>query len=67
MQDPVLDMTVGIIVGDRVLKFINSLVNRYMNRKEDAIPASTEKECPMCLSKIPIEVVRCAFCTSQLS
>ncbi|MGA2819107.1 MAG: large conductance mechanosensitive channel protein MscL [Anaerolineales bacterium] len=29
-------------------------------------PASTTRECPYCLSKIPQKASRCAYCTSQL-
>lgn len=28
---------------------------------------STEKQCPECLSDIPVEARRCAFCTSELT
>ena len=43
-------------------------VNRF--RKEpvpDALPVEpTEKECPFCVSAIPIKATRCPHCTSQL-
>jgi large conductance mechanosensitive channel len=42
-------------------------INRFSKKKEEAPPAPTEKECPQCLSKIPIKATRCAFCTSELS
>ena len=39
-------------------------VNR-MRRVEAPAPATpTAKECPMCLSSIPIKAKRCAYCTS---
>ncbi len=41
-------------------------VNRFMKKKEEPPPAPTEKECPQCLSKIPIKATRCAFCTSEV-
>ena len=38
-----------------------------LKRKEEAPPAEpTTKECPFCLSTIPIKATRCAFCTSEL-
>jgi len=62
--------------------FINSMVNftivaftlfmtvRYMNRlkrEEQAAPAGPDvKECPHCISKIPLNATVCAFCTSKL-
>jgi len=38
-------------------------VNR-LTRKPEAAP--TTKECPYCLSKIPLKATRCPQCTSQL-
>ena len=29
-------------------------------------PAAATRECPFCLSKIPVKAVRCAFCTSEV-
>ena len=60
--------------------FLNALINfvivafaifmlvRGVNRlqKQPAPPAPTEKECPHCLSKIPLKATRCAHCTSEL-
>jgi len=36
-------------------------------KQEEAPPAEpTEKECPQCLSAIPIKATRCAHCTSDV-
>ncbi|HLN92033.1 MAG TPA: large conductance mechanosensitive channel protein MscL, partial [Patescibacteria group bacterium] len=35
-----------------------------MKKKEEAPPAT--KECPHCLSTIPIKATRCGHCTSEL-
>ncbi|HKD04304.1 MAG TPA: large conductance mechanosensitive channel protein MscL [Bryobacteraceae bacterium] len=43
---------------------INALVSRA--HKEPPADPSTKK-CPECLSEIPIQARRCAFCTSQLT
>ena len=38
-----------------------------LKRKEEAPPAvPTTKECPLCLSTIPIKATRCGHCTSDL-
>jgi large conductance mechanosensitive channel len=41
-------------------------VNRLMPKKEEAPAAPTTKECPRCLSQIPIKATRCGHCTSDL-
>jgi large conductance mechanosensitive channel len=38
-------------------------VNRF-RRQEEAAP--TKKDCPFCLSSIPIKATRCPNCTSEL-
>jgi large conductance mechanosensitive channel len=44
---------------------MNKLAER---RARGQAPAdATTKQCPECLSEIPVEAKRCAFCTSQLS
>ncbi|MGH7848652.1 MAG: large conductance mechanosensitive channel protein MscL, partial [Candidatus Binatia bacterium] len=39
-------------------------VNRFMKEKE--APAPTTKDCPYCLSSVPLKATRCAQCTSEL-
>ena len=40
-------------------------INR-MKKKEDASAVPTTKECPYCLSAVPLKAVRCPQCTSEL-
>jgi large conductance mechanosensitive channel len=47
-----------------VVKPINALLQRA--RKEES-PDPTTKKCTECLSEIPIDARRCAFCTSELA
>jgi large conductance mechanosensitive channel len=44
------------------------IVKQYSRLKEKpaADAAPTTKECPYCLSKIPLKATRCAHCTSEL-
>src|SRR5262245_50115026 len=42
-------------------------VNRLKRKEELAPPAPTQRECPQCLSSIPLKAKRCAHCTSQLA
>jgi large conductance mechanosensitive channel len=41
-------------------------MNRLQTKEEEAPAAPTTKECPYCLSQVPIKAVKCAFCTSDL-
>ncbi len=34
--------------------------------KPEEAPASTTKDCPFCLSAVPVAATRCAHCTSEL-
>jgi large conductance mechanosensitive channel len=47
-----------------VVKPINALMARA--RKEEP-PDPTTKKCPECMSEIPIDARRCAFCTTKLA
>ncbi len=40
--------------------------NRLQARFKDAPAPATEKNCPRCVSAIPIAATRCKFCTSDL-
>ncbi len=44
---------------------INALIARV--RRAPTPPDPTTKKCPECLSEIPIDARRCAFCTSELA
>ncbi|MCB2193336.1 MAG: large-conductance mechanosensitive channel protein MscL [Deltaproteobacteria bacterium] len=41
-------------------------MNRMKSKEEEAPAEPTTKECPYCLSQVPIKAVKCAFCTSEL-
>ena len=48
--------------------FVVVPVNKLMTRrKTEPDVESTTKDCPQCLSSIPVAATRCAFCTSELS
>ena len=54
-----------------IIAFTIFLVLRSYNRMKSSQPAGAEgpttKDCPLCLSTIPIAATRCAFCTSPLA
>ena len=54
-----------VIVAFAVFLLVKSI--NKLKREEEAPKAEpTEKDCPHCLSKIPIKATRCGHCTSQL-
>ena len=61
---------INTIISFLIVAFAVFLLVRSINklkRKEEAPPAEpTTKECPQCLSTIPIMAKRCAFCTSEV-
>jgi large conductance mechanosensitive channel len=61
---------INTIISFLIIAFSVFIVIRNINRlkrKEEAPPAvPTTKECPYCMSVIPIKAVRCPQCTSEL-
>jgi large conductance mechanosensitive channel len=47
-----------------VMKPVNAMIARSRNQPP---PDPTTMQCPECLSVVPINARRCAFCTSQLA
>ncbi len=54
-----------IIIAFSVFALVRS-INRLKREKEAPAAAPTTKECPYCVSKIPINATRCPQCTSEL-
>ena len=57
-----------VLVAAAVYFFIVSPMNHLQARlkRGEVPPDPTTKKCPECLSEIPIQARRCAFCTSAL-
>lgn len=58
-----------LLIGAAVYFFVVLPVNTLLARikRGDAPPDPTTKQCPECLSSIPIAARRCAFCTTMLA
>jgi large conductance mechanosensitive channel len=56
----VLDFTIIAFVIFMIVKQVNRL------KKPAAAGAPTTKDCPLCLSTIPIKATKCAHCTSSV-
>jgi large conductance mechanosensitive channel len=54
-----------VVLAAVVYYFVVLPVSRLMDRFSPAPPPSA-RECPFCLSKIPVKARRCAFCTSDV-
>jgi large conductance mechanosensitive channel len=54
-------LIIAAVVFYLVVKPVNALMNR--SRTEPPV-AKTTRECPECLSEIPLAAHRCAFCTA---
>ncbi|RLC65969.1 MAG: large conductance mechanosensitive channel protein MscL [Chloroflexi bacterium] len=59
---------INTIISFLIVAGVTFLLVRNINRlqKEEAPAEPTTKECPYCLSTIPIKATRCPDCTSQL-
>jgi large conductance mechanosensitive channel len=61
---------VNTIISFLIVAFAVFLLIRQINRlkREEELPPEepTTKDCPFCLSSIPIKATRCAHCTSEL-
>lgn len=56
-----------IVLALVVYYFVVIPVGKMMDRfAPTPVPPAATRECPMCLSKIPVKARRCAFCTSDV-
>ncbi len=55
-----------VIVAFVIFMVLKKLLPILMREKEAPPAAPTTKDCPECLSKIPIGAKRCAYCTSAV-
>lgn len=59
---------INTLVDFTIMAFVVFLMVKQINRlrREEAPAPSTTKECPFCLSGIPLAATRCPHCTSSL-
>ncbi len=56
-----------IVIAAVVFYFVVKPVNHLMAlRKTETAVVPTTRECPFCLSSVPLKATRCAYCTSEL-
>lgn len=56
-------LLIALVIFFFVVKPVNYLMTR---NKTDTPKAATTRDCPECLSSIPLAATRCAFCTAQV-
>ena len=61
-------MFINELINFLIIAFVIFLIVRLANRLQKPAPATppTVKECPYCLSTVPIKASRCGHCTSAL-
>jgi large conductance mechanosensitive channel len=59
---------INAVIDFLLVAFVVFLVMRYVNKMlpKAPPPAATTKDCPYCISAIPLAATRCPNCTSQL-
>jgi len=62
-------MFITTIVTFLIVAFVVYLMVRSITRlgPKKAAPETTTKDCPFCLSKIPLNAIKCAYCGSELT
>jgi large conductance mechanosensitive channel len=64
-----LGVFINTIISFVIVAFAVFLLIRGLNRlqREPSAPPAPTKECPHCLSEIPLKATRCPHCTSELA
>jgi len=55
-----------LILATIIYFFVVLPVEKLMDRYKPEEPPAATKECPECLSKVPVGARRCAFCTAEI-
>ncbi len=58
---------INTVIDFLIVAFVIFLLIKQVNRfkKHPATATATTRECPFCLSLVPLKATRCAFCTSD--
>jgi large conductance mechanosensitive channel len=57
---------INTILNFIIIAFAVFLVVRQINQMQTPEPAVSTKDCPYCLTPIPLKAVKCAHCTSEI-
>jgi large conductance mechanosensitive channel len=57
-------LILALVIYFFIVKPVNALMARFKPKEVEAPP--TTRDCPYCLSSVPLNATRCAYCTSPL-
>ncbi|GFN31560.1 large conductance mechanosensitive channel protein MscL [Paenibacillus xylaniclasticus] len=61
-----LNVVLDFLIVAGCIFFLVKGLNKLQRKPEEKPAEPTEKECPYCLSQVPIKATRCKHCTSHL-
>jgi large conductance mechanosensitive channel len=61
-----INSVLNFVIVAAAIFFIIKIANRLQRLRPTEKPAPTTKECPYCVSSIPIKATRCPQCTSEI-
>ena len=61
-----VNTVVNFLIVAFAIFFLIRGINSLKKKEEASAAAPTTKDCPHCLSAIPIKATRCGYCTSEL-
>lgn len=63
-----IGLFINTVLNFVIVAFAIFIVIKQINRLKKAPPPAdpTTKDCPQCLSSVPIKATKCAFCTSNI-
>ncbi len=61
-----INTIINFVIVAAAIFLIIRLANRLQRLRPSEKPAPTTKECPYCISSIPIKATRCPNCTSEI-
>lgn len=61
-----INTVIDFLIVSFVIFLVVRLANRLQHAKTEPAAAPTTKDCPFCLSPVPLKATRCGHCTSDL-
>jgi len=62
-----INVVLDFIIVALIIFLIIRLVNRLQRKREEILEEPTTKDCPFCITAIPLKAIRCPNCTSDLT